>query len=53
MLKKEETEPSIMIFKDDDGWWKIVSEFGTSSRKYETYEAAVHSLPKYLQEGLL
>lgn len=42
-----------MIFKDDDGWWRIVSGIGIGLSKFNTYEEAVNSLPKHLQEGLV
>jgi len=52
-MEKEDTTPAYMIFKNDEGWWKIVSELGTSINNYSTYESAVLSLPKDLQEGLI
>jgi hypothetical protein len=43
----------IMIFKDDDGFWRILSETGLGINKYKSYESAVYSLPNHLQEGLI
>lgn len=53
MTDFEEKQRTIMIFKDDDGWWRIMSGIGLGISKFKTYEDAVHSLPKYLWEGLL
>ena len=36
----------IMIYKNDEGWWKIVTDTGESLNSYKTYEDAVYSLPK-------
>jgi len=43
----------VMIFKDDNGWWRIMSEIGLGINKYSSYEDAVNSLPKRLREGLI
>ena len=43
----------VMIFKDDDGFWRILTEIGLGIDKYKSYESAVYSLPKHLQEGLI
>lgn len=43
----------VMIFKDDDGYFRILSEIGLDKTKFLTYEDAVMSLPEKLRDGLI
>ena len=36
----------VMIYKNDFGFWKKVTDSGEIPANYETYEDAVYSLPK-------
>ena len=49
-MNDEEVE--IMIYKDDDGFWRMSSSVGMGVNKYDTYEKLVESLPKQIREKL-
>lgn len=46
-----EEEVDIMIFKDDDGYWKFIStaDIGIPTGGYETYEDLVFNLPEHIR----